>query len=395
MAVSWSKFIDEEYLRVPLLRTRDIRQAGNSRFLSSRTGNYLNFISNDYLGLATHAAIKSAMTSTCNEYGTGSTGAASLSGYTLPQQQLAVNLSAWLKQEATLLVNSGYTLNWGLYKSFVSRQVIVWLDENCHASHIDGVLFSRIKFRRFNRYAIDDVHKEIISNQDMLHLIVSEGVFSMDGSSPYLPELIRLRRQFGDQVLLVIDDAHGLGCVGQNGWGQLELSGYTPDDVDLLIGTFGKAFGSYGAFISGKKHLIDYLQQTVRSQIYTTCLPPAVYAASNAALDIITHDEGQQLRHQLSANIMRFRQLAEKCQLPLLNAATNVSSVQLLSGDSLERLQKVFASLLASGIRVSLIQYPTVPKELPRLRISLSALHTTEDIHYLCSKLREVINAGN
>lgn len=282
----WPEIINNKHANLPLKRIRQSRSNNKGRLLqfSIQKQEYLNFISNDYLGLSYHLALKNAIISGTENYGAGSTGAASLSGYSQEQELLSQELANWLKCEACLICNSGYTLNWGLYQPLVTSQVTAWLDENCHASHIDGILFSRAKFRQFGKHSINDIQMAINNDVNRLHLIVSEGIFSMDGSSTHLDKLIQLRKKFPDQVLLILDDAHGLGTTGVNAWGQLGMLGHSPNDVDLLIGTLGKTFGSHGAFIAGKETIINYLQQSIRSQIYTTSLPPAIHAASRAAL---------------------------------------------------------------------------------------------------------------
>ena len=390
LAPAWSRQIDEAMNKLPLICNRYPRSGSSSSKVVVREGqSYHNFISNDYLGLSTHPQLKQAFKVTCDDYGVGSTGAASLSGYTEAQYILEQNLAQWLQLEDVLVMNSGFSLNSSLYKSLSNANTMIWLDRNCHASHIDGVLAAKSRFARFDGNNIIDLRNKISSLPDLHHLVISEGVFSMDGSSHYLAELIQLRKDFREQLLLVIDDAHGIGIIGENGFGQIESTNFLPKDIDLYIGTLGKAFASHGAFIGGNRQIIDYLRQSIRAQIYTTCLPPAIHAASNAALDIIKSEEGLKLRQQLLANIDFFKTQAKNLNIQLMYSEINHSPIQLIGGYSLHQFSYLSNYLQNKQILAGFIRYPTVAQNSPRVRLSLLVTHDPDDISKLCYEIQQ------
>lgn len=390
LAPAWDRQIDEAMNKLPLIRNRYPRSgSSSSKFVVREGQSYHNFISNDYLGLSTHPQLKQAFKIACDDYGVGSTGAASLSGYTEAQYTLEQSLAQWLQLEDVLVMNSGFSLNNSLYKSLSNTNVMIWLDRNCHASHIDGVLACKSRFARFDGSNMADLRGKISRLPGLLHLVISEGVFSMDGSSHYLAELIRLRKNFGEQMLLIIDDAHGVGTIGEIGFGQIEATNFLVKDIDLYIGTLGKTFASHGAFAGGNRQIIDYLRQSIRAQIYTTCLPPAIHAASNAALDIIRSEEGLKLRQQLQANIDIFKAQAKNLNLQLMYRDINHSPIQLISGYPLEQLSYLANYLQDKRILAGFIRYPTVAKNNPRIRLSLLATHDADDISKLCYEIQQ------
>jgi len=390
LAPAWNRQIDEAINKLPLIRNRYPRSGSSSNKVIVREGqSYHNFISNDYLGLSTHPQLKQAFKIACDDYDIGSTGAASLSGYTEAQYILEKNLAQWLQLEDILFMNSGFSLNSSLYKPLSNANTMIWLDKNCHASHIDGVLASKSRFARFDGDNITDLRSKISRLPDLLHLVISEGVFSMDGSSDYLADLIQLRKDFQDQLLLVIDDAHGVGVIGENGFGQIEETAFLPKDIDLYIGTLGKAFATHGAFIGGNRQIIDYLRQSIRAQIYTTCLPPAIHAASNAALSIIKSAEGVKLRQKLLANIGFFKTQTKNLSIQLMYREINHSPIQLIGGYSLAQLSYLAKYLQDKKILAGFIRYPTVAKNSPRIRLSLLATHTLDDISSLCYEIQQ------
>lgn len=390
---TWHKFIQSKISLLPVIRTRLAKIAGNARFIHDNTQQYLNFVSNDYLGLSQHSKLINAAIYATKQYGTGSTGAASLSGYSQLQELLSKEIAAWLGYEKCLLFNSGYQLNSSLFSQLVDNNIFIWLDNNCHASHIDGVLLSRAKFSRFTKNDTTKMRKTISQQTDILHIIVTEGIFSMDGTNQDLKELVELKKIMPEKILLIVDDAHGIGTIGINGRGILEDSEIDIKHIDLLIGTFGKAFGSHGGFLCGSRFLIEYLQQSVRSQIFSTCLPPAISAANLSSLSIIKSAEGYKLRQVLTNNIQYFQKVAKDSYIQLLNH-NNYSAIQLVSIKE-KYIQNIYQDLFTENILIGKILYPTVAKNKPRLRISLNVLHERADIEFLLTILKKSMDKHN
>ena len=387
--LSWDKLIQEKTQQIPNLRTWRAKSGYSQRYLQLAEQNLLNFVSNDYLGLNGDPRLIQALQDGAARYGSGSTGAPSMSGYSQEHVKLSANLAAWLGFEDCLLFNSGYQLNVGLFSALIDSNTHVWFAKNSHASHIDGILLAKTKFTTFTPEQISSMVCAIETDPTKLHIILCEGSFSMDGSCNYLAKLLELKQKLPQQILLIIDDAHGVGALGQSGFGTLEQQGLDHRQVDLYIGTLGKAFASHGGFVVGNTALIYYLRHSVRSQIFSTMLPPAQATVSNVALAIIQSDEGLQLRNKLAQNIANFKQLALNSGINIYQAQENISAIQLVMLNDLSQLNLLHQHLLDKQILVGKIAYPTVAKNMPRLRISLTSAHTGEDIAKLVATLAE------
>lgn len=390
MTNNWTNYLSQRHVTLPTIRHRLHRLTGNARYLTTKSQQYLNFISNDYLGLSTDITIVEALNKASKTYGVGSTGAPSLSGYTEEHHLLAEEIANWLGYEKCLIFNSGYQLNIGIFSQLLDSTISVWLDKNCHASHIDGILLAKTKFTTFNSTDIDLIILKIEQQPNHYHLILSEGSFSMDGTCNYWDKLIQLKLNNPNDILLVMDDAHGIGALGTNGYGTLEQLGLARKEIDLVIGTFGKAFGTHGGFICGKQTIIDYLQQSVRSQVFSTNLPPCIAAATRESLGIIQSNQGKILRNRLADNIAYFHQLSKENGL-ILNDYNliNQSAIQLLIYKDTERVSEIYNNPYKNKILVGKITYPTVAKDKPRLRISLNSEHELTDIDKLIAHLSE------
>lgn len=394
----WQDTIENGVNSLFIRRTRYPKIQGSNTQLITVNRSYLNFVSNDYLGLSQNEEIKEAMITAIQKYGIGSTGAATLSGFHQEEIQFRDNLAKWLGFPSALTFSSGYQLSLGIYKQLVDMlgkkgnnlAIKVWLDKKCHASHIDGLLLAKAKLTTFAAESIDEVIAKIKTEDDRLHIILTEGVFSMDGACTYLDKIIALKKEnHSGNIMLIVDDAHGIGTLGENGRGF--CSNFDMEEIDLLIGTLGKAFATHGGFICGNNVLIDYLEQTVRSHIYTTCLPPAIFAASNKSLSIIRSVVGDNLRQKLFENIKNFLSLAKKYNLPVYNLGHNLSPIQLLMFDNQELVKKIYARLLAANIMIGRMLYPTVSINAPRLRISITAEHKHEHLLLLCESISNVL----
>ncbi len=409
---NWQQHITQQTARLPNIRIRLPKTEGGSRYLTSlcRTNALLNFVSNDYLGLSNHPQLVKALCTAANHYGVGSSGAPSLSGYSLAAQDLSQSLARWLNYPACLLFNSGYQLNLGIFSALCDSSTRVWLDKRCHASHIDGILLAKARFTTFSPETLASCLESIAAQANLRHLLITEGTFSMDGSCTYLAPLLAFKQQHPHNFLLVIDDAHGVGALGRHGYGSLEQQYLSHNAADLLIGTLGKAFASHGGFICGSAAMIDYLTQSVRSQIFSTALPPALYAASSASLTLIASNTGAELRNKLLNNIHYWRTLATEYGLELYNQTDNLSPIQLVlfpevpafypsrlskqgasAASQDHQLQQVHAQLLEQDILTGKISYPTVPKNQARLRISINAAHQATDLEQLAAKLAQAL----
>ncbi len=392
MLNSWNDEINKKNLQIKNPKNRLPRSLHNSQKLIVGNLSYLNFMSNDYLGLSINSILKDALIQGIERFGVGSTGAPSLSGYTEIQQQLENQMAKWLNFEKCLVFNSGYHIGVGIFNKLIDSDTQIWLDKNCHASHIDGILLARMKFTTFKAENILKVMDIISQKPQIKHLILTEGTFSMNGICSYLELLLDFKRH-KPNILLVIDDAHGVGSMGDNGFGTLEKLGLNYKLVDLFIGTFAKSFGGYGGFICGNLNLVNYLQETVTSQIYSSCLPPAIYAANLAALKIIQSRLGYELRQNLVSKIEYFIKLCLEYDLPLYK--NNLSPIQLFIFKENFEVIQIYEGLLNLQIIVGKILYPTVSKDKPRLRISLNVNLTMSDIKLLCDSIKGILICKN
>lgn len=341
------------------------------------------FCSNDYLGLASHPAVTAAFAQGLREYGAGAGASHLVSGHMTPHQQLEQALAEFTGRERALLFSSGYMANLGVLTALLGKGDEVFQDRLNHASLLDGGLLSGARFRRFRHADVGSLQKLLKKPVKGRRLVVTDGVFSMDGDIAPLPELIETCRREG--ACLMVDDAHGIGVLGERGGGTLEHYGATQDDVPILMGTLGKAFGVMGAFVAGSEELIESLIQSARSYIYTTALPPAAAQATLAALEVVK--SGQDLRDALQRNISQLRSGCTQMGLELEASETSIQA--LLVGESTTALQWSEA-LRKRGLLVPAIRPPTVPKGTARLRIALSAAHSEKQINQLLNALAEV-----
>ena len=340
----------------------------------------LSFCSNDYLGLADHPALKAAMHAAIDRYGAGTGAAHLVSGHTIEHHALEEELAAFFGRPRALLFSTGYMANLGVMSALLQRGDAVFEDRLNHASLLDGGLLSGARLHRYRHADVADLGDRLAASKADNRLVVTDGVFSMDGDTAPLSELANASRQH--DAWLMVDDAHGIGVLGEHGRGSLEQAGLGSDEVAVLMGTLGKALGSFGAFVCGSEALIETLIQQARSYIYTTAPPAAVAAASRAALKLV-ESEGWR-RDRLHRNIARFRQGAEQLGLALMNSDSPIQP--LLIGDDAGALERS-RQLSDAGILVMPIRPPTVPEGTARLRITLCTEHTDEHIDRLLEAL--------
>jgi len=339
----------------------------------------LNFCGNDYLGLANHPEIIAAFKRAADEFGVGSGSSHLVCGHSRFHHALEEQLADFCGQPRALLFSTGYMANLGVIQALVGKQDAVFEDRLNHASLIDGGLASGARFRRY-------LHNDAVSLESALQgssarrkLVVSDGVFSMDGDVAPLAELAQVCER--QQAWLMIDDAHGFGVLGHEGRGCVAAQNMQ-QQVPVLVGTLGKAFGTFGAFVVGSDDLIETMIQFARPYIYTTALPPAVAAASLASLQLLKKDHWR--REKLSELVARFRQGAAQKGFQLMDSATPIQPLMIgADKDALALSQR----LREQGFLISAIRPPTVAEGTARLRITLSAAHHAEDVDRLIEAL--------
>jgi 8-amino-7-oxononanoate synthase len=340
----------------------------------------VNFCSNDYLGLANHPAVREAFRRAAERYGVGAGAAHLVCGHTAAHHALEEELAEFLGRDRALLFSTGYMANLGVISALVGRGDAVFEDRLNHASLLDGGLLSGARFHRYPHRDWRALDAALAETRAALRLVVSDGVFSMEGDLAPLPELVRTVRE--RDAWLMLDDAHGIGVLGVNGRGTLEHFGLGASAVPVLVGTLGKALGTFGAFVTGEADLVDYLMQRARTYVYTTALPPAVAEAARASLRIVR--EEPERREVLQRNVRRFRTGALQVGLPLADSITPIQPI--LVGDN-RRAVEASRALTEQGFWVSAIRPPTVPEGTARLRITLTANHTAEQVDRLLDAL--------
>ena len=342
-----------------------------------------NFCSNDYLGLAGHPDIAKALQQGADQYGTGSGASHLISGHSQAHEQLEQELAEFTGRPRALLFSTGYMANMGVISALLGRRDLVLQDRLNHASLLDGGLLSRADLQRYKHANTEDLAARLSASNAERKLVVTDGVFSMDGDLPPLETMAAVTNQH--QGWLMVDDAHGFGVLGKNGGGLIEALDLSIDQVPILVGTLGKAFGTFGAFVAGSEALIETLIQFSRSYIYTTALPPAVAVASSASLKILQAESWR--REKLVSLVSRFRLGAEQIGLDLMDSQTPIQPVQINND---QRVMEINQQLRAKGFMVGAIRPPTVPKGSGRLRICLSATHTEQQIDQLLEALESV-----
>lgn len=345
---------------------------------------YLTFCSNDYLGLASHPSVIDAFKKATERYGVGSGAAHLINGHSTEHQKLEEELADFTGRERALLFSTGYMANIGTVTALLERGDRLYADRLNHASLIDAGLLSKSKMQRYPHNDMKSLKRLYKKNTSSNSMILSDGVFSMDGDEAPLKELSRIAKE--QQAWLMIDDAHGFGTLGKTGYGLLEQEKLTQDEVPILMATLGKAVGVSGAFVAGNSDLIEYLIQTARTYIYTTAMPPAIAAATRASLKLIQQENWR--RESLNQHIQQFKQGAEQLGIKLMPSNTAIQPI--LIGSTKEALS-ISQKLQEKGILVTAIRPPTVPEGTARLRVTFSSNHCEEDITILLEHLGNMI----
>ena len=340
----------------------------------------LSFCSNDYLGLANHPDVVNALQRGAAKYGVGSGAAHLVTGHCQVHHELEEELAEFTGRPRALLFSTGYMANLGIASALVDRGTHIYEDRLNHASLIDAGRLCDGKMIRYRHADVADLDRRLEESGKRGGLIASDGVFSMDGDVAPLFDLARVAKH--REAWLWIDDAHGLGVLGATGRGSVELAGLGMKEVPVLMGTLGKAFGTFGAFVAGSEELIETLIQTARTYIYTTALPPAVAAATRTSLRLVQLEGWR--RDHLQQLIRRFRRGAAELDLPVMTTNTPIQPIVI--GDS-ERCVRISEALHRNGILITAIRPPTVPKGTARLRMTLCAEHTEAQVDQLLEQL--------
>jgi 8-amino-7-oxononanoate synthase len=345
---------------------------------------YLAFCSNDYLGLANHPEVVAAFHRGLDEYGAGSGAAHLISGHSRAHHALEEELADFVGRPRALLFSTGYMANLGVISALLGHGDRVFEDHDNHASLLDGARLSGARLIRYRHGDSADLEQRLRDAPAGEHLVATDGVFSMDGDIAPLEPLARMATRRA--AWLLVDDAHGLGVIGPGGQGTTAYYGLDSHQVPILMGTLGKAFGTFGAFVAGSEALVETLIQEARTYIYTTAPPPSVAEATRAALRLV-RQEGWRRDH-LRALVRRFRDGAVRLGLAMADSITPIQP--LIVGEAAAALRWSMA-LRTHGILISAIRPPTVPPGSARLRITFSAAHTEAQVDQLLATLEKLI----
>ena len=362
-----------------LRRLRTVEHA-EGPWLDSGGRRLLSFAGNDYLGLAQHPQVIAAFKRTADDEGVGSTAAHLICGHRAEHAALEEALAAWTGRERALLFSTGYMANLGTLQALLRAGDVCVQDKLNHACLLDGAALAGAELKRYPHGDVDGAARQLAGRAGAGALLATDGVFSMDGDLAPLRELARLCDR--EDATLMVDDAHGLGVLGEDGAGSLSALELGQRDVPVLMATLGKALGCQGAFVAGPAGLIEGLVQSARTYVYTTAMPPAVAAAALAAVRIARTESWR--RQKLAALIRRFRDGAAELGLPLMLSDTAIQP--LLLGDAALAMAAAGA-LEEQGFLVGAIRPPTVPAGKARLRITLSAAHEEEHVDRLLDAL--------
>ena len=329
--------------------------------------------SNNYLGLTTHPEVKKAAKEAIEVYGTGSCGSRFLNGTLDIHEELERELAEFVGKESALVFSTGYQTNLGIMSALLGRNDVVVLDKWDHASIVDGTRLGMAEVKRFKHNDMDHLKKVLDQiPKDKGILIVVDGVFSMEGDIANLPELVKIKKEYGAR--LMVDDAHSVGILGENGAGTAEHFGLT-DEVDLIMCTFSKSFASLGGFVAGEAKVIDYIKHFARPMIFSAALPPAQVAAAKASLQIIKTDRKR--RENLWENTRFWQEGLKKLGFDIGETQTPI--VPVIIGDDMLTFA-IWKKLMEYGVYTNPVITPAVPPGRQLLRTSIMATHTKEQL---------------
>jgi len=367
-----------------LYRSRRVSEGPQGATLNVDGREVVNFCSNDYLGLANHPEVIAAFKQGAEKYGVGSGASHLINGHSSAHHALEEELADFVGRPRVLLFSTGYMANLGVLTALAGAGDVVMQDRLNHASLIDAGLLSGARCKRYLHADLESLQKYLskFEGKYRRRLIITDGVFSMDGDLAPLPELASIAKQ--QDAWLMVDDAHGLGVLGESGRGTVSHFQLDNEQVPILMGTLGKAFGTFGAFVAGSEALIETLIQQARSYIYTTALPPAVAAATSTSLRLLQSENWR--REKLNSLVKQFHDGASELGLSLMESSTPVQPVMI---GSVKTALAVSEALYQQDLFVSAIRPPTVPEGSARLRITFSASHTEVQVDQLLSALEK------
>ena len=363
------------------------------RLITTRKGVYLHcagrwlldFSSNDYLGLSQHPEILAAMQSAVSRYGLGAGASQVISGHYQAHADLAQATADWLGYDKGLVFGSGYLANLAVQQAFLTHSEDICIQDRLnHASLIDASRLAGCRLRRYQHADVESARRMLIQHSAKGRLLVTDGVFSMDGDIAPIRQLCHLAQHY--KALVYVDDAHGFGVVGDDGRGCVRAQQLDCRHVPVQLVTLSKAFGCYGAVVVGATPYIDHLAQMARSHLYSTALPPALAAAALTSLKRVRHDDWR--RHNLRHNISMFRELALQRGIALMHSTTAIQGVICQENQTALDWSN---ALEQKGFFVRAIRPPTVPQGTARLRITLTAAHTSQHIGSLIDALSRLV----
>ena len=350
-----------------------------SAHITTAKASAVNFCANNYLGLANHPTVIAAASKALQEWGFGMASVRFICGTQTLHTELEANLSAFLGTDATILYSSCFDANGGVFETLFDEQDAVISDELNHASLIDGIRLSKAQRKRYKNADMADLKSQLmLASGARRRVIVTDGVFSMDGSFAPLDQICDLAEQY--DALVMVDDSHAVGVVGNGGRGTPELYGAI-DRVDILTGTLGKALGgASGGYVAAHQEIVDLLRQRSRPYLFSNAVAPSVVAGSMAALDLAA--KSSEGREALTRNTMLFRALMTEADFDLLPGTHPITAVMFPGEDGANTATAAANAMLDDGIYVIAFTYPVVPKGKARIRVQLSAAHTEEDVHH-------------
>lgn len=357
-------------------------QAGRELVVDGKR--YLNFSSNDYLGLNHHPKINEALADGAIKFGASSSSSSLITGFSYAHQALEDEICQWLNKPKCLLFNSGFSANFGVLNTFADETTHYWLDKLSHASLIDGALSGKAKVKRFLHNDYQQLDQLLSRKTTSNHMVVSEGVFSMDGDQADVKQLNAISKKH--QAWLYMDDAHSIGVIGETGQGSTSFS----DNIDIVMATFGKALATNGAFIACNDNVYDYLVNFSRHYIYSTAISPAIAWATIASIKLA------QKEHWRREKIAELNEIFSTTLNPSVQLCPTTSSIHAIVLGSQESALNISNKLREQGIWLTAIRPPTVAKNTSRLRVTICASHNEKDIKHLAESINKVsTNAWN
>lgn len=376
----------EHLIQQHLYQEEHILQGQQQANIQISNKRFLNLCTNNYLGLANHPELIACAKQALETFGYGMASVRFISGTHSVHKALEAKMSAFLQTEDTLLFNACFDANIGLFSALCQEEDLIFSDSLNHASLIDGIRLSKAPYHLYSHQNLDDLEEKLKKAQKVrFRLIVTDGVFSMEGRTAPLKDLYQLAKRY--RALLVVDDSHGTGILGDTGRGSHEAAGLV-GKIDLLTGTFGKALGgAIGGYISGKKTLINWLRQKARPYLFSNSLPPAIAKTQIFALEWI--EKNPQQRMKLIDNTQFLRHALEQAGFTLLPGNHPIIPLMVPTA---ELTKKMCAKLYELGVYVVGFTHPVVPMEAPRIRLQVSSLH---DKASLKEAVEKCITVGN